>query len=84
MHPYYRHIFGVIEKMNPCWVDGVCYVSSVRHRNSHFYEAHMLLLYWCFQFLFIVMVQLHVFSLVLSYSCRTEFSIVANYDIQGD
>ena len=70
--------------MNPCWVDGVCYVSSVRHRNSHSYEARMVLMYWCFQFLFTLMVHLHVFSLVLSYSCLTEFTIVANYDIQGN
>jgi hypothetical protein len=41
-------------------------------------------MYWCFQFLFTLMVHLHVYSLVSSYSCLTEFSIVANYDIQGD
>jgi len=29
VYPYYHHVFGVIEKMNPCWVDGVYYVSSV-------------------------------------------------------
>ena len=73
--------FWCCRKMNLCWVDGVYYVSSVRHRNSHSYEACMVLMYWCFQFLFTVMVHLHIFSLVLSYSCLPEFSIITNYNI---
>lgn len=68
-------------KMNPCWVDGVWYFSNVRHRNSHCYEACIVLTYWYFQFLFTVVEHLHVFSLVVSYSCFTEFSIVINYEM---